>query len=89
MDKKTKDSMDVKLGQPKLKKKPPSQVRRDRSRRKRYWKRMEVARQLSAENLTEHYKRLEAETVTSTKIRVVSQLENSGGLDRTSDVSQS
>ena len=50
---------------------------------------MKVARQLSAENLTEHYKRLEAETVASTKIRVVSQLENSGGLDRTYDVSQS
>ena len=88
-DKKIKDSSDVKLGQPKLKKKPPSQVRRDRARRRRYWKRMKVARQLSAENLAEHYKRLETETIASTQVRVVSQPENSGGLDRTSDVSQS
>ena len=57
-DKKIKDSSGVKLGQPKLKKKPPSQVRRDRARRKRYWNRMKFARQLSAENLAEHYKRL-------------------------------
>ena len=35
-DKKIKDSSDVKLGQPKLKKKPPSQVRRDCASRKRY-----------------------------------------------------
>ena len=72
-DKKIKDSSDVKLGQPKLKKKPQSQVRRDRARRRRYWKRMNFARQLSAENLAEHYKRLEAETVASTQVRVVSQ----------------
>ena len=50
---------------------------------------MKVARQLSAENLAEHYKRLETETVASTQARVVSQPENSGGLDHTSDVSQS
>ena len=50
---------------------------------------MKVARQLSAENLPEHYKRLEAETVASTQVRVVRQPENSSGLDRTSDVSQS
>ena len=50
---------------------------------------MKAARQLSAENLAEHYKRLETETVASTQVRVVSQLENSGGLYRTSDVSQS
>ena len=50
---------------------------------------MKVARQLIAENLAEHYKRLETETVASTQIHVVSQPENSGGLDRTSDVSQS
>ena len=50
---------------------------------------MKVARQLSAENLAKHYKRLETETVASTQIHVVSQPENSGGLDRTSDVSQS
>ena len=50
---------------------------------------MKFVRQLSAENLSEHYKRLETETVASTQLRVVSQPENSGGLDRTSDVSQS
>ena len=50
---------------------------------------MKFARQLSAENLAEHYKRLETETVASTQVRVVSQPENSGGLERTSDVSQS
>ena len=50
---------------------------------------MKVVRQLSTENLAEHYNRLEAETVASTQVRVVSQPENSSGLDRTSDVSQS
>ena len=50
---------------------------------------MKVARQLSAENLAEHYNGLEAETVASTQVCVVSQPENSSGLDRTSDVSQS
>ena len=50
---------------------------------------MKVARQLSADNLAKHYKRLKAETVASTRVRVVSQPENSGCLDRTSDVSQS
>ena len=50
---------------------------------------MKVARQLRAENLAEHYKPLETEMVASTQVRVVSQLENSGSLDRTSDVSQS
>ena len=78
MDKKIKDSFEVKLGQPKLKKKPPSQVRRDCARRKRYLKCMKAARQLSAENLAEHYKWLETETVASTQVRVVGQLDNSG-----------
>ena len=87
-DKKIKDSSDVKLGQPKLKKKPPSQVRRDHARRKRYWKRMKVARQLSAENLAKHYKRLETETVASIQVCVVSQPEIFGCVDRTSAVSQ-
>ena len=50
---------------------------------------MKVARQLSAENLAEQYKQLETETVASTQVCVVSQPENSGGLDLTSDVSQS
>ena len=42
-DKNIKDSSDVKLGQPKLKEKPPFQVRRHRARRKRYWKRCQTA----------------------------------------------
>ena len=50
---------------------------------------MKFARQLSAENLAEHYKRLETETVASIQVRLVRKPENSGGLDRTSDVSQS
>ena len=89
MVKKIKDSSDVKLGQSKLKKKPPSQVKRDGDRRKKYWNRMKVARQLSAENLAEHYKQLEIEMIASPLVPVVSQPENSGCLDRTSDVSQS
>ena len=50
---------------------------------------MKVARQLSAENLAEHYKRLGTEMVASPQVPVGSQPENSGCLDRTSDVSQS
>ena len=89
MDRKIKDSSNVKLGQPKLKKKPPAQVTRDHARRKKYWKPIKVVRHLSPENLPEYYKRLETETVASPHIPVVSQPENSGCLDRTSDVSQS
>ena len=48
---------------------------------------MKVARQLSAE--AEHYKQPETETVASTHVRVVSQPENSSGLDHTSDITQS
>ena len=88
-DKKTKDSSNVKLGRPKLKKKPPAQVARDRARRKRYWNGINVARQLSAVNLTEDYKRLETDMVASPRVPAVSQPENSGCLDRASDVSQS
>ena len=88
-DKKIKDSSNGKLRQPKLKKKLPTQVERDCARRKENWKRIKVARQLSAENLAEHYKLLETETVGSPQVPVVSQPENSGCLDRTSDVSQS
>ena len=87
-DKKIKDSSNIKLGQPKLKKKPQAQVARDRARRKEYWKRIKVARQLSPEILAEHYKRLETETVASPQVLVVSQPET-GCLDHTSDVSQS
>ena len=50
---------------------------------------MKFARQVSTENLAEHYKRIKTETVASTQVCVVSQPENSGGLDRTSDVTQS
>ena len=49
---------------------------------------MKFARQLCAENLAENYKRLETGTVASTQWLVVSQPENSGGLDHTYDVSQ-
>ena len=62
---------------------------RDHARWKDYWKRIKVARQLSAENLAEHYKPLETETVAIPQVPVVSQPENSGCLDCTPDVSQS
>ena len=88
-DKKIKDSSNVTLGQPKLKKKPPAQVARDHGRRKKYWKHIKVARQLSAENLAEHYKLLETKTEASPQVPVVSQPDNSGCVGRTSDVSQS
>ena len=50
-DKKRNDSSDVQLAQPKPKKKSPAQVARDRARRKEFWKRMRLPRQLRAENL--------------------------------------
>ena len=46
----------VKLGQPKLKKKPTAQVARDGVRQKKYWKRIKATRQLRAENFAEHNK---------------------------------
>ena len=42
------DSSNVKAEQPKFKKKLPAVVARDRARRKEYWKRMKVSRQLRA-----------------------------------------
>ena len=83
------DFSNVKAGQPKLKKKPPAVVARDRARRKEYWKRMKVPRQLRAENLALFYKMLELQTVASPQIPVVRQPEKSGSLERTSAVSQS
>ena len=90
-DKKHKDSPDVKLAQPKPKKKSPAQVARDRARRKEFWKRMQLPRQLRAENLALHYRLLEAQTEASSQSSVVSQpeSENSSCLDRTSDGSKS
>ena len=83
------DSSNVKAGQPKLKKKPPAVVARDRARRKEYWKRMKVPRQLRAENLALFYKVQESQTVASPQIPVLRQPEKSGSLERTSAVSQS
>ena len=83
------DSSNVKAGQPKLKKKPPAVVARDRARRKEYWKRMKVPRQLRAENLALFYKLQELQTVASPQIPVVRQPEKSGCLERTSAVPQS
>ena len=60
-EKKQKASSDVRLAdhpKPK-KKKTPSRVARDRRRRREFWKRMKVARQLRAENLAAHYTRLQ------------------------------
>ena len=74
-DKKREDSSDVQLAQPKPKKKSPAQVARDRARRREFWKRMRIPRQLRAENLALHY-------------RLLAQKEASC-LDRTSDDSKS
>ena len=62
---------------------------RDRARRKEYWKRMKVPRQLRAENLALFYKLQELQTVASPQIPVVRQPEKSGCLERTSAVPQS
>ena len=90
-DKKLKDSPDVQLAQPKPKKESPAHVARDRARRKDFWKRMQLPRQLRAENLALHYRLLEAQTEASPQSSVVSQSEseNSSCLDRTSDGSKS
>ena len=84
-------SSDVRLTeQPKLKKKPPPQVARDRSRRKAFWKRTQVARKLSAENWVAHYARLqETKSVASPQVPVVSHPEKSGAcLESTHFVSE-
>ena len=91
-DKKREDSSDVQLAQPKPKKKSPAQVARDRARRREFWKRIRLPRQLRAENLALHYRLLaEAQTEGSPQFSVVSQSEsqNSSCLDRTSDGSKS
>ena len=89
-DKKRKDSPDVQLAQPKSKKKSPAQVARGHARRKEFWKRRQLARQLRAENLALHYRLLESQTEASPQSSVVSQpeLENSSCLDHTSDGSK-
>ena len=69
--------------------KPPAVVARDRARRKEYWKRMKVPRQLRAENLALFYKLQESQTVASPQIPVLRHPEKSGFLERTSAVSQS
>ena len=75
-------SSDVRLvaqpKQKKKKKKTPSRVARDRRRRAEYWNRIKVARQLSAENLSAHYAKLqESRTVASPQSPVVSHSEDS------------
>ena len=85
-NKKLKDSSNVGLAKQKLKKKKsPAQVARDRFRRKECWKRMKVARQVTAENLALNYLLQETDTVASPQSSVVSQSElyNSDWLDRT------
>ena len=78
VEKKHDVSSDVRLTeQPKLKKEPPAQVARDRSRRKAFWKRTKFARKLSAEIWAAHYARLQ-ETEVSPQMPVVSHPEKSG-----------
>ena len=94
MEKKLDDSSNVRLAeQPKLKKKkPPAQVARDRTRRKAFWKRIKVARKLSAENWAAHYARLqETKSVASPQVPVpvVSHPEKTGAcLESTHFVSE-
>ena len=83
------DFSNVKAGQPKLKKKPPAVVARDHARRKDYWKRMKVPRQLRAENLASFYILQESQTVANPQIPVVRQPEKSSCLKHTSAVPQS
>ena len=87
---KNQDSSNVgQAEQPKLKKKKtPAQLARDRDRRKSYWKRIELARQLRkaklrAENLAAYYAQLQAETTTvaSPQVYVDSHPDNSGCVD--------
>ena len=90
-NKKCKESSDVQLAQPKPKKKSPAQVARDRARRKEFCKRIQLPRQLRAENLALHYRLLELQTEASPQSAVLSQpeSENSSCLDRTFDSSKS
>ena len=93
---KNQDSSNVgQAEQPKLKKKKtPAQVARDHARRKSYWKRIKVARQvwiaqLRVENLATYYAQLqETRTVARQQVSVVSHPDNSGCLDHTSTVSE-
>ena len=74
-DKKREDSSVNQLAQPKPKKKSPAQVARDHARRREFWKRMRIPRQLRAENLALHY-RLLAQKEASQQSSVVSQSES-------------
>ena len=93
---KNQDSSNVgQAEQPKLKKKkPPAQVARDRDRRKSYWKRIKLARQLRkaklrAESLAAFYAQLqETRTVASPQGSVDRHPDNSECVD-TSTVSES
>ena len=86
---KNQDSSNVgQAEQPKLKKKKtPAQVARDRDRRKSYWTRIKLARQLikaklRAENLAAYYAQLqETTTVASPQVYVDSHPDNSGCVD--------
>ena len=86
---KNQDSSNVgQAEQPKLKKKKtPAQVARGRDRRKSYWKRIKLARQLRkaklrAENLAAYYAQLqETTTVASLQVYVDSHPDNSGCVD--------
>ena len=91
---KNQDSSNVgQAEQPKLKKKTPAQVARDRDRRKLYWKRIKHARQLRkaqlrAENLAAYYAQLqETRRVASPQVSVDSHPDNSECVD-TSTVSE-
>ena len=76
----------ARLAKQKLKKKKsPAQVARDCFRQKECWKRMKVARQLTAENIALNYLLQETDTVAMPQSSVVSQSElyKPDWLDRT------
>ena len=85
-DKNQESSNDAQAEQPKLKKKKtPAQVARDSARRKAFWKRTKLARQLRAKNFAAHYAKLQdTKTLASPQFSVASHPENSGAcLDST------
>ena len=85
-DKNQESSNVAQAEQPKLKKKKtPAQVARDRARRKAFWKRTKLARQLRAKNFAAHYAKLQdTKTLASPQFSVASHPEHSGAcLDST------
>ena len=85
-DKNQESSNVAQAEQPKLKKKKtPAQLARDSARRKAFWKRTKLARQLRAKNFAAHYAKLQdTKTLASPQFSMAGHPENSGAcLDST------